>query len=243
MQNKFIKALITIAFFSIIAGGESLFADSKNILYSQTFDSLQLQQMDISLTYENLKIQQIYGDEVVVEIGSNNNKRLPEVRLEADQQDLVSCLKILSTVKRASPGDNCTVYLYIPKDFLAKEISIKMLSGNLQTQALVAENQIELNSVSGRLDLAGCSSDFVKISTVSGNLTLQKLAADYFDISSVSGNIFVELEKAFLAKSSITSISGKVQFYYKKNESPFNDDSPDFIISSLSGKVESVPFD
>ncbi len=241
MQNKFLKALITIAFFSVIPG-QSLFADSKNILYSQTFDSLQLEQIDISLTYENLKIQQIYGDELVIEIGSNNNKRLPEVKLEADQQDLVSCLKILSTVKRARLGDNCTVYLYIPKDFLAKEMSIKLISGNLQAQGLSAENQIELNSISGRLDLDGCSSDFLKLSTVSGNLTLQNLSAAYFDISSVSGNLFVEVEKAFQAKSSITSISGKIQFYYKKNESPFTDDSPDLIISSISGKIESIAY-
>lgn len=241
MQNKFIKRLISTALFSLIISALPLFADSKNILYSQTFDALQLEQIDISLTYENLKISQIYGDEIVVEIGSNNNKRLPLVTL--DQQDLLSGLKILSTVKKAGPGNNCTVYLYIPQDFIAREIRIKLVSGNLQADILTAENQIDINSVSGRLDIAACSCDFLKVSSVSGNLTLQKLAPGFFDINSVSGNIFIEMEKSLQAKSRVNSISGKIQFYYKKNESPFNDDSSELIISSLSGKVECVPFD
>ena len=39
------------------------------------------------------------------------------------------------------------------------------------------------------------------------------------------------------------TISGKIQVYYKKNESPFTDDSPDLIVSSVSGNIETVPFD
>ena len=72
---------------------------------------------------------------------------------------------------------------------------------------------------------------------------MQNLSAGYFDMNNVSGNIFVELENSILAKSYITTVSGKIQVYYKKNESPFLDDSPDFIISSVSGKIETKPFD
>ena len=218
-----------------------LFADSKNIVYNQSFDYKNIETLRINLTAENLKISRIYGDEIVVEIGSNNLKQIPAVTLDQNDDDS-STFAIISTVKKASPGFNATVYLYLPQDFLPVEISISNVSGNIQSDLLTSQNIIFIKNVSGRTDVAGINTDYFSAGAVSGNITIQKLSAGYFDINNISGNVFAELEKAFEARSKITTVSGRIQVYYKKNESPFTDDSPDFIISSVSGKVETTAY-
>ena len=60
-------ALLCTFFLSLQA-----FADPKNIVYNEAFDFSAIENLDISLTYENLQISRIYGDEIVIEIGSNN---------------------------------------------------------------------------------------------------------------------------------------------------------------------------
>ena len=217
-----------------------LFADSKNIVYNESFEFSQIDSLEILLSYENLKISQIYGDEIVVEIGSNNIKKIPEVTLEQDE--LYSTLKISTTAKKVLLGTNCTVYLYLPQDFLADQMSISLVSGNLQADILRSQNALFVNNISGRTDISESTTEYLKASSVSGNIKIQKLSASYFEMDSISGNIFIELEKAMEAKSRITSVSGKIQVYYKKNESPFSDDSPDFIISSVSGKTETIAY-
>lgn len=223
----------------------SIFADTKNLVFNESYDFRNIDSITISLTYENLKINQIYGDEIVVEIGSNNIKKIPQVTLndELEYEDSFKNLEIKSTVKKASPGTSCTVYLYLPQDFLPDRMNISLVSGNLQAENLRSQNTLYISNVSGRTDIASSSTDFLKLTSISGNVTMQKLSAGYFDMNNVSGNIFVELENSILAKSYITTVSGKIQVYYKKNESPFLDDSPDFIISSVSGKIETKPFD
>ena len=228
------------AFLTVLLLTRALFADSRNIVYNESFTFNEIDIFDISLSYENLKISQIYGDEIVIEIGSNNIQKIPLVSLEQD--DLACSLKITTKTKRTDPGNDCTVYLYIPQDFFAGEINISMVSGNLQADILKAKNALNIKNTSGRIDIATVTTDFLNTGCISGNIKLQKVSAAYFNIKNTSGNIFVELEKPVEASSRITTISGKIQVYYKKNESPFMDDSPDFIISTVSGKIETVAY-
>ena len=234
MRNLFITFILL--FFTL-----PLFAEAKNIVYNNSFDYANINSLEISLSYENLKITKIYGDEIVVEIGSNNKKTIPVVSLEED--DLYGLLKINSPVKRTKLGSNCTVYVFLPQDFIPETISISLVSGNLQTEQLCSNSTLYIKNISGRTDISACTTEYLNASSVSGSLTLQKISAGYFDINNVSGNTFIELENAFEAKSRVTSVSGKIQLYYKKNESPFLDDSPELFISTVSGKVETVPFD
>ena len=86
-MNKKIFAIVITLFLA-----SALFADAKNIVYNESFAFEGLDSIDITLSYENLKISQIYGDEIVIEIGSNNIKKIPEVSLVQDE--LSSSLKI-----------------------------------------------------------------------------------------------------------------------------------------------------
>ena len=235
-MKKRTPALLVLIFLLCVPA----FADSKNLVYNESFDFKDIDSLKISLSYEHLKISQIYGDEIVIEIGSNNRKKIPQVELV--QEDFCTTLEIKTIVKKVTFGTNCTVYLYLPQDFLPDLIDISMVSGNLLADILRSQNELKLANVSGRTDIASSITDFLNASSVSGNITLQKVSAGYFSIENVSGNVFVELEDQILAKSNISTISGKIQVYHKNNESPFTDDSPELKVSSISGKVEVIAY-
>lgn len=227
-----------------------LFADPKNIVYNQAFDFSAIENLDISLTYENLQISRIYGNEIVVEIGSNNIKKIPQVTVQDES------LQIISKEQKTSRGNKCNVYVYIPQDFGASEIKLNSVSGTISADILQSQNAVHIKNVSGRTDIAACQTEFYTASSLSGNITLQKISVDFFDFSSTSGNIFVELEAAPLASSKIKNGSGKSQMYVPKDSdlelSTFsisgnitnnttlqtNPAVPLITISSESGKIE-----
>ena len=209
----------------------ALFADAKNIVYNETFDFNQLESINVALVYENIQISRIYGDEIVVEIGSNNIKRIPEVIIEDET------LIIRTKDKKVRKGNKCNVYLYLPQDFDAQSITVTNVDGNISADILQAQNYVEVANISGRNDINCCKTELFTVSNVSGNSTLQKITADYFDFSSVSGIIFVELEQTPLATSEITTISGKTQVYYPKDS-----DLDKLEITSISGKIERIAY-
>lgn len=227
-----------------------LFADPKNIVYNEAFSFLALENLDISLTYENLQISRIYGDEIVIEIGSNNIKKIPQVTVQDET------LRIISNEQKTSRGNKCNVYVYLPQDFDIKSIELRNVSGSITADILQTQNAVLLSNVSGRTDIAACQTEFFKATSVSGNITLQKIAVDFFDFSSTSGNIFAELETAPLASSGITNISGKSQLYVPKDSNltyktfsisgkitnnttnATNSNATQITISSVSGKIE-----
>ena len=256
MKNKeskfYMKKFFSVLLILILGSVFSLFADPKNIVYSQSFDYSQIDRMQISLVWENLIISQIYGDEISVEIGCNDLKKIPQVLC----QDGDGVFTIESREKKSRAGLRCTVYLYLPQDLHAMSITINNVSGNIQADTLRAQNSVAIGNVSGRTDIGLCNTEFYNLTTVSGNATLQKITAEYFDISSTSGNLFAELEHAPLASSGITNISGKSQLYIPKgaalslstfsisgsitnNTTPqTNSAAPQITISSVSGKIE-----
>ena len=205
MKKRF---LLPLLFLSMIF---PFFADAKNLVYTNSFDFYTIDNLEITLTYEQLQILRIYGNELLVEIGSNNIKKIPEV--SCDQETL----KITSKEEKYKRGDKCTVYLYIPQDFQAQSITIRNVSGNISADFLKAQNAVLLSNVSGRTDIGSCQTELFTCLSVSGNTSLQKIMVDYFEFGSTSGNIFAELERAPLATSMISNISGKTQVYFPKN--------------------------
>ena len=243
---KKIAVLFTITVLSLFP----LFADSRNIVYNQSFEVFEVDTVEISLVYEELKISRIYGDEISVEIGSNNIKKIPQVSCQN------GVFKIENIDKKAKRGTRCTVYLYLPQDLDAMSITINNVSGNIQADILRAQNTVAIGNVSGRTDIGACATELYNVTTVSGNATLQKVTAEYFDFSSTSGNIFAELEAVPLASSGITNISGKSQLYVPKGAdlklttfsvsggisnsvaASVNPAAPQITITSVSGKIE-----
>ena len=122
MQNKpratkkyFFTALMALGLFCSLP----LFAESINLLYSQAFAIADLSALDISLDYEELHISQIYGDEISIEIESNNINRLPQVQVEEGVLT-IKAAKARQTTKalRMEKGNVCRVRFVRPLIFL-----------------------------------------------------------------------------------------------------------------------------
>ena len=233
VKKTFLTGLAVLCFFCV----RPLFADSKNIVYSNTFAIADITDLKISLDYEELRINQIYGDEISIEIGCNNLSLVPSVQL----QDNVLSIQGAGTHKQSkaikNKGNVCTVYVYIPQDFMPGTINISLQSSNLMAEVLRASTAIVISSTSGRIDLMESHTESLTVKNVSGNTTIQKIKVDYFDLRSTSGLIFAELAQAPLARCSIQNKSGKVQLYYPKDAQ-----LPQIDISSKSDKTEIKPF-
>ena len=220
MKRKIIAFFTVINLFFVV---QTAFSESKNIVYSENFVITSIENLKINLTYENLEISQIYGDEITVEISSNNLKKIPSVTLSKNQ------LKIATKTKKYTIGDNCTVSVYIPQDFNADFIQVSNVSGNILASELHTDNYISISNTSGRIDLTTCDCEYLELKSISGRIVAQKVSAEYFKADSSSGLIFLDLLKAPVAKSIAENVSGNIQLYLPEN-SHF-----DLEISSVSG--------
>ena len=241
MQNKpratkkyFFTALLALVLFCNLP----LFAETKNLVYSKAFGIADLCALDISLDYEELHISQIYGDEISIEIESNNINRLPQVQVEEGVLT-IKAAKARQTTKalRMEKGNVCRVFVYIPQDFLPDTINVSMKAANLRAEFLRSKVSITLSSITGRIDILSCQTESLTLNNKSGNSSLQKIKADYFDLRSTSGIIFAELAQAPLAKCVIQNQTGKVQLYYPKDAQ-----LPQIDILNKSGRTEINPF-
>lgn len=241
MQNRthtakkaFLFGLAALCFFC--AG--PAFADSKNIVYSQVFSIAEITDLKISLDYEELRISQIYGDEISIEIGCNNLNKIPVVQLEEGVLSVQTpAVHKGKKAAKANAGTVCTVYIYLPQDFMPDTITISMNSTNLIAEVLRSSTAITVSSISGRIDLMESHTESLTVKNESGNTTLQKIKVDYFDLRSTSGLIFAELAQAPLASCIIKNQTGRVQLYYPKDAQ-----LPQINISSKSDRTELKPF-
>ena len=241
MQNRthtakkaFLFGLAALCFFC--AG--PAFADSKNIVYSQAFAIADITDLKLSLDYEELRINQIYGDEISIEIGCNNLNKIPVVQLDEGVLSVQTpAVHKGKKAAKANAGTVCTVYIYLPQDFMPDTINISMNSANLMAEVLRSSTAITVSSTSGRIDLMESLTESLTVKNVTGNTTLQKIKVDYFDLSSTSGLIFAELAQAPLASCRIKNQTGKVQLYYPKDAQ-----LPQIDISSKSDRTELKPF-
>ncbi|MCR4900443.1 MAG: DUF4097 family beta strand repeat-containing protein [Treponema sp.] len=194
-------------------------AQSKNIVYSNSFEIEELSAIEINLNFEELLVSQIYGSEITIEVGSNNLNKIPQIKTEE------GVLKIESAFKQGSSqkGQTCCVYIYIPQDFNPQYIKLLSQTGNIQAQILKAVTAVCVQSAFGRIDVQACNTEFLEIKNSSGDSRVQKLLCDYFEFYSEKGIIFVELEKAPQAQSFIKNESGKTQLYYPNTADLFID--------------------
>lgn len=101
-----------------------------------------------------------------------------------------------------------TISLYLPNDEI-EELTIKTLSGNIETYNAIELNTLSINSTSGDINLLDVDAkDNLVIKTISANINLQNTKSNQMSISSTSGNI--EAESLNSNDLSIISTSGKV---------------------------------
>lgn len=119
--------------------------------------------------------------------------------------------------------------VYIPKAY-EKELEIKSVSGNIQTNENLKFKDLKIYSTSGDIKIGDIQAENINLETVSGDIELQNLSEDTIKLKTVSGDISVESAKGKIeAKTTsgnieIEKIEGKVE------------------LTSTSGDIESNNF-
>lgn len=160
------------------------FEEEKNFVESQVFDVEVINEIDIHLIYEKIQIEKIYGKEVLLEIYSNNNSLLPEVKFQKGK------LSIMGNKKKHTKGDFCKIILYLPQE------------NNCEQMSLAVKNY--------DLNLFDLKIGSLMIKVEEANINIRGLKVDFLDCKSKSGNIFLQLEEAILGKSEIFSNKGEI---------------------------------
>lgn len=206
----------------------SLFASSKNLIYKETFSASQ-KNLEIKLLSEDVTIKQIYGDEIIVEVYSNNKRLLPEIK------SAKSSLIINSNRKSIKIGEYCNIEISIPEDTKFKNVLISQSSGDIGIEKLYSDN-IVLESSSGDLEADSITANYkIDIRKTSGDVEIKNVASDDLIMVSTSGSI--DIDKINTIDTSITSTSGSV------NVNKLDTESYDLKTTSGSVKISSISAD
>lgn len=212
-MKKLTSALLPLFFIS------ALFAENKNLVFKENYNNIK--SLNIELHSEALSIKEIYGDELSVEIYTNNKRFMPTI---TNTNDILS---ITSSSKSMRFGEYCNVEIYIPQDYKFKTVALNQSSGALKIENLNAEN-IAITATSGALSANSLSADYkLKLQRSSGATKIETAAADDFELNSTSGS--VKINKINSIDSSIISTSGSISINKMDTES--------FDLKSTSGSV------
>ena len=218
-----------------------LFAIEPNLIVSQTFSDIH--NLDFDLSFENLTIENIYGDEILVELYSNNRKKLPKLEEEN------GALYLKSNKNKLYPSDYCNIKIYIPYEIIfetinienqkgqiifqilnSEELTIKSLNGKIQGQEISATSFISLSNFEGQIDINTAKTETLSVKTTTGSIYISSLTADYFDSTTDSGITEISLASQPKASSRIYSKTGEVLLSFQNKSLGF-----DLIASSTSG--------
>ena len=202
------KKIITIICLTLLSFGAFALP---NLLSKEEYGAAALDNLDVSLSSENIIIKETSDtSSIEVEIYCNYKRFAPEVSVSG------STLYIES-VKRGSgffvdtTGYKCTVIVYVPpkKDF--DEISINASSGDINIErAISAKSDITISVSSGDITSEkGLFADNIKVSASSGDIDLYNIDADDFKAETSSGDI--EIRKFTGGTGKAHSTSGDIQ--------------------------------
>lgn len=218
------KNLEKLLFSTLLLFTACSFATADNIVSKEYYPTDNINELSIDLVYENIEIKGIHGDEFLVEIESNNSKRIPKVSVENSKL-------VIETQKRTSVfGNKCTVYLYIPNEFYSSNsnikstsgdvtiedfetgsISMNTTSGDIEITSLDVQEDINIVSTSGDIDFLYGNAKVFSAKLTSGDIELKDFTAEEITCEITSGDI--ETEKLECDYFSFKTTSGDIDCY------------------------------
>lgn len=185
------------------------------------------------------------GDEIKVSEEAVNDD---DDRLRYRIKDGEISIKFRKSGKRGKvPNKSLTVV--IPKDMMLEELDMELISASVKADIPITINEVEIDGVSGSVDVSGLTCSKCNTYLVSGSVTADGIIADEIQLETVSGSIdftgecrSIEVEtvsgstmirSAKAPKSiDIETVSGSVRIYMPR-EKGF-----ELSYSSVSGKVK-----
>lgn len=233
-MRKFFACLICLTLFW------SVFAIDSNLIFKETYNQNTFNNLDVDLTFEDITINEIYGNDIIIEIFCNNSTRMPKVETQADT------IKIQTVTKFTSIGNICRILVYIPQEKNLNNVKISSTSGDVKLRKLSAANlsvstasadidaervvvskNVLLKAASGDIDIDNLFADKTVIKTASGDIETEDLTSPDLTIQSASGEIDCKRSKVEYLLTE--SRSGRIRIYSLHADY--------FDVSSTSGEV------
>ncbi len=169
----------------LVSLATSLFA-LPNLLDKQEVSEASIKNLNFGLAWENLEIQETYGNTIDIEIYSNNRKASPRVKTSG------STLYI-DSVSSFTLGTRCSVIVYIPQHKNFNEIELKASSGDITVKTLLSAQKIFITTSSGEIySEQGLYADTIKLRASSGDIEANNLDANDFTAETSSGEITIK---------------------------------------------------
>lgn len=174
-----------------------------NLLDKQEVTESSIKNLNFGLAWENLEIQETYGNTIDVEIYSNNRKASPRVKTSG------STLYI-DSVSSFAIGTRCTVIVYIPQHKNFNEIELKASSGEITVKTLLSAQKIFITTSSGEIySEQGLYADTIKLRASSGDIEANNLDANDFTAETSSGEILIKQYTG--STGTLTATSGEIE--------------------------------
>ncbi|MEE1058979.1 MAG: DUF4097 family beta strand repeat-containing protein [Treponema sp.] len=247
-----ILAFLVIGFFILSQVSKrisnSTTAISENNLYkSYTFETTQLDNIEINLISEHLIVQPANDNKITVELYGSWNSQI-EPNIDCNNSNLIIKQKtkrffnfrqklvlVKLPVNAVSPNTNFNAVLISGRfemhDFNLNKMNVETVSGTSFIKNIESE-KLDVNSVSGKINIENSTIKELDVYSTSGALNIEGM---YNEISAeaVSGKITVTNKKDFENDSDFSAISGSIQLYLPA------DANPELNCSSTSGHVYS----
>ena len=169
----------------------SLFA-LPNLLEKKEVSASSIKNLDINLSWENLEVQETYSTTIDIEIYCNNNKMAPRVKASGSTLYIDSAGRS-NNFNLFSPGNRCTVILYIPQNKQFNDIDLTASSGDIDVKTLLSSQKIYIAASSGEITSEkGLYADEIKLRASSGDIQAENLDANDFTAETSSGDITIK---------------------------------------------------
>ncbi len=243
MRNSvFFRRTLSLIACGIVLSG-TFFASERNVVFRESWNTAEIHEISTELSSEELEISPIYGDEVTVEISSNNMRKTPEVSFGD------GVLSIKSQNKLASfSGLRIKVKIFIPHGFVPDTINVETASGDIDVED-VSAGTFTVRAASGSVEIEDVTVfGEISLRASSGSVEADNVTASRIDLNSSSGKISIEdSECEFLyGKTASGGISAKeilVDSFEISSSSGgislslLNEPKAESEISSSSGKI------
>jgi len=181
----------------------------QNILFRESYDAAEINEVSVKVYFENIYISEIKGEQIVVEISSNNSLMKPIVSVDN------SVLKIDDPYSDYQKGDSCSIYVYIPKEFPLDGYKLESVFGSINIDNLKSKDFIDVQtSEYNNYCFKNLKTEYLHIKVDSelslSGLIVENLDCSYFNVEGFVGDIHMSLIHAPQAQSQIRVKEGKI---------------------------------
>lgn len=225
MKKLFFLVLLSLFFIP-------LFAQNKNLIFSEYYEYSQISNLNISLVNADLRAQKYSGDTLLVEIYSNNRDLMPQI---LNKENTFS---ITEPNEKLNEGYYTKVFLYFPVNMKFEEINIKNQNGDVDVSYVPDSKIVLIETSTGDIKINSSTCEYFSAKTVDGDMKVANLKCEFFIITSLNkSDIELTLTSLPVATSKIICLKGKIALSVK--EKATKDEILEYIdIQAASGKIK-----